>query len=125
MQTALLWCAAVFSVATFSVHTFMGGVRVARPLLADANLPAASKWLNYYCWHVATVTLLFTAGGFAFSALNPGKTEIAIFASLLAASLSLLSAAVAIKAGINPLRFPSTWMLATMAALGGAAIIAG
>jgi len=123
METALFWAAAAFSLATFAVHTFRGGVVVARPLLADTSLPPASKWLNYYCWHIATITLLFTAGGFAFSAMNPDKPEIAAFVTALAAALSVLSVAVAMKARINPLRFPSTWMLATIAAIGLGALL--
>lgn len=47
MQVTLLWAAAFMSMVTFAVHTFVGGPRVAAPLLADTNLPKASKWLNY------------------------------------------------------------------------------
>jgi hypothetical protein len=43
--------------------------------------------------------------------------------SALAACLSVLSAAVAIKGGIHPLRFPSTTLFAATSALGWAGVL--
>jgi hypothetical protein len=37
MQVYLLWAAAVMSIITFAVHTFIGGPRVAGPLLANTE----------------------------------------------------------------------------------------
>ncbi len=124
-QVLLLWLAAALAFVTFAVHTFVGGVFVARPLLADTRLPKASKWLNYYCWHITTVMILALAGAFAHSAANPDRLELAIFATLLTAAVSALSAAVALKGGIHPLRFPSTSLFAATAALGGAGLLLG
>lgn len=115
--------AAALAFVTFAVHTFVGGVFVARPLLADARLPKASKWLNYYCWHNTTVMILAVAGAFAYSAFTPQRPELAIFATAMTAIVSVLSAAVAIKGGIHPLRFPSTSLFAATAALGSAALL--
>ena len=122
MQAPLLWSAAALAVLTFAVHTFVGGVFVARPLLADTGLPKASKWLNYYCWHIATVTILAIAGAFAWSAAR-GSAELAAFATLLTASVAGLSGAVALKAGINPLRFPSTSLFTATAACGALGLL--
>ena len=110
---------------TFGVHTFVGGIVVARPLLADTNLPRASKWLNYYCWHITTVTILALAGAFAFSAIRGDRPEAAAFGAVFAALLSVLSATVALKGNIHPLRFPSTSLFAGIAVLGGAAMFQG
>lgn len=38
MQVYLLWSAVVMSIVTFLVHTFIGGPRVAKPLLKNENL---------------------------------------------------------------------------------------
>jgi len=78
MQVIILWATVVLSFVTFLVHTFIGGSRVAGPLLKNTSLPIASKWLNYYCWHVTTIYTLFMGGGYAFVALNPGKPEIVV-----------------------------------------------
>ena len=123
MNSLVLWLAAAVSLLTFCVHTFAGGAAVARPLLADRSLPPASKWLNYLCWHIATVTILFVGAGFGAAALDDGLLPVAAFGSLLAGACSILSAAVAIRAGVSPFRFPSTTLLGLMAIIGGLALL--
>jgi hypothetical protein len=118
MQAALFWAAAVMSVVTFSIHTFVGGPRVAVPLLANSGLPKASKWLNYYCWHVTTIYTLFMGAAYAYVALHPDRPELVIFLTFLNTALSLLSVVVARMGGINPFRFPSTSLFASVALLG-------
>jgi hypothetical protein len=124
MQVPLLWAAAIMSIVTFAVHTFAGGPRVAAPLLADTSLPKASKWLNYYCWHVTTIYTFSMGGAYAYVALNSDKTELVVFLSILNASFSVLSAAVAKKGNINPFRFPSTSLFAAVSILGILSLIA-
>lgn len=118
MQVTLLSAAAIMSVVTFAVHTFVGGPRVATPLLADTNLPKASKWLNYYCWHITTIYTFVMGGAYAYVAFNTEKIELVVLLSILNASFAILSAVVAIKANINPFRFPSTSLFATVSVLG-------
>ncbi len=118
MQVIILWATVVLSFVTFLVHTFIGGPRVAGPLLKNTSLPIASKWLNYYCWHVTTIYTLFMGGAYAYVALNPEKPELVVFLSILNTALALLSAAVALKGNINPFRFPSTSLFASVAILG-------
>lgn len=109
--------AAFVGIITFYIHTFIGGKIVARPLLADNNLPKASKWLNYYCWHIATLTILFVSFRFFKLALFPISSEL-IELSIFALCLSVLSAIVALKGGINPLKFPSTTLFFLMGIIG-------
>ena len=111
-----IWFAAAASAATFYVHTFIGGQRVAGPLLADRTLPPASKWLNYYCWHVTTVLLIFLTGALGWLTMHPDIPSL-VFVMLLCAVLSALSASIAWKAGIAPWRFPSTSLFAVIATL--------
>lgn len=118
MQVSLLCLGAVVSFITFYVHTFVGGPIVAKPLLENQTLPKASKWLNYYCWHNTTILLLFIGSAFVYSIFHSDALDLIIFVSLLSAALSALSAAVALKASINPFRFPSTSLFATIAAMG-------
>ena len=113
----LLLAAAIVSVITFFVHTFVGGKFVARPLLADTQLPKASKWLNYYCWHITTITIVFLAAAFAgmYLSVFPAELRLLIFLATFTSSLSALSIFVALKGGIHPLRFPSTSLFALIA----------
>lgn len=118
MQIYLLWSAVVMSLITFLVHTFIGGPRVAKPLLESKNLPIASKWLNYYTWHITTIFTLLMGGAYAYVAVNPEKVELVVFLTILTGAFSILSASVAIKGRINPFRFPSTTLFALVCLLG-------
>ena len=128
MQT-LTWIAAALAALTFLVHTFVGGRFVARPLLEDRTLPKAAKWLSYYCWHVTTALIAALACAFAAVALSPSAavaTPILFGLGGLSAALSVLSAWVAFKGRIHPLRFPSTTLFALVAISGaGAALMPG
>jgi hypothetical protein len=109
---------------TFAVHTFVGGRFVARPLLASKDLPEASKWLNYYCWHITTVMIAFIAAAFAWLAVTPGHASLIVFLSSLTAAVSVLSVVIAIKGHIHPLRLSSTSLFAMTSALGWTALFA-
>ncbi len=123
MQIYLLWSAVVMSVVTFVIHTFVGGPRVAKPLLESKELPIVSKWLNYYTWHITTIFTLLMGGGYAYVALNPDKPELVVFLTILTGAFSVLSASVAIKGKINPFRFPSTSLFAVVCLLGLASLV--
>lgn len=123
MQVTVLWAAVVMSFLTFLVHTFIGGPRVAGPLLKNTSLPIASKWLNYYCWHITTIYTFLMGGAYAYVALNPDRPEMVVFLSILNTALAVLSAAVAVKGGINPFRFPSTSLFASVSLLGVISLI--
>lgn len=118
MQVTILWMAVVVSFITFIVHTFIGGPRIAGPLLKNSSLPIASKWLNYYCWHITTIYTFLMGGAYAYVALHPDKPELVVFLSILNTAFACLSVAVVIKGNINPLRFPSTSLFATVSTLG-------
>lgn len=118
MHNFLLWAAVVLSLVTFFTHTFIGGPRVSGPLLINKDLPKASKWLNYYCWHIVTIYLLLMGGGYAYVALHPERPELVVFLTILNTHFSILSAVVAIKGKINPFRFPSTTLFALLSLAG-------
>lgn len=122
----MLWILCALSALTFVVHTFVGGPVVVRPLLANDTLPKASKWLAYYCWHIATVMLAavtIAAGWLVHEPSIDVKRFALVFFGALAAALSLLSAAVASRGGINPLRFPSTSLFAAIATVCSLALL--
>ena len=125
MQSILFTAAAVAALVTFCVHTFVGGRVVATPLLADQSLPRASKWLNYYCWHITTIQIFAMAYAFAHMVITGPNIELAVFVSSLALLNAVLSAAVALKGRINPLRFPSTSLFTVTAGLGWVAVLVG
>lgn len=122
MNTLFLHLAALAALCTCGVHLFIGGTVAVGPLFQGKPLPAASKWLNYLCWHIASITLAALALGYEWIALTGTGQELAWFLTLLAASLSALSTAVAVKGRFSPLRLPSTYLLALIASLGALAL---
>ena len=122
MNIPLLWSASVLAALTFCVHTFVGGRSVARPLLNDAGLPPVSKWLNYMCWHMTTIMLVWCAVALGLAALMPGQELLVILVTGLAGACSLWSAILARLGGFHPLRLPSTSLLGGLAILCGCAL---
>ncbi len=114
MQYAL-WCAAAVSALAFYIHTFIGGKQIARPLLDNTTLPPASKWLNYYCWHIATMILALLAMTYAILPLIKNIQPLIIFLAIMTTSAGILSAAIEWKAGAKPLSFPSTSLFIVIA----------
>lgn len=108
--------ASVLSLVTFCVHTFVGGRFAARPLLDAHDFHKASRWLNYFTWHMATILLLVMTAGYAWAALRPGAVEAALILTVMAALCSPLCVWVAMKGGIAPWRFPASWLFALVVA---------
>lgn len=115
MTQIFAWTAATLSAITFVVHVFVGGRYVARPLLDDRSLPRASKWLNYYCWHIVSLLIAAMTLAFAAFALGWASADLTIFLAALSFLLSLLSIGVALTGGIRPWRFPSTTLFMLIA----------
>jgi uncharacterized membrane protein YvlD (DUF360 family) len=101
---------------SFSVHTFVGGRFAARPLLHATSLPKATIWLNYFTWHIVTALLLVLAGVFGAGAFGRIDTDAVLVCAAIAALISVISIAVTLKAGIQPYRFPASYLLGATAA---------
>lgn len=111
--------AAVLSLITFGVHTFVGGKYAARPLLEAQDFHKASRWLNYFTWHMATVLLLVMAAGFGWAAVTPAAWPAAVILTVMAALFSPLCIWVAMKGEIQPWRFPASWLFALIVIAAG------
>lgn len=118
MPNAGFAAASLLAVITFAVHTFVGGIYVVRPLLAVEGLTRASRWLNYYCWHMTTLTLIVMATMFGFAGFDPSARGFGALFTVMAAAFSVLCVVVAIKGGVRPWRFPATSLFAAIAAAG-------
>lgn len=123
MQMTWLWVSSGIAFIAFFVHTFVGGPRVAVPLLNNADLPFPSKWLNYMCWHIATIALLLCSAGLAWAAYTHTAVELVVFIAAFTGLAGTWSAVVAHMAGVHPLRFPSTSLLTAVAMTAGLALL--
>ena len=111
------------SIITFIIHTFVGSPRAINPLLENSDLDKASKWLNYYTWHITTIFALLMGGAYAYVAFHLDRPELIVFLTILTGAFSLLSIAVTLKGKINPFRFPSTSLFAIVCLLGLASLL--
>ena len=119
----ILLLASGVNLITFFVHWQIGGIYAARPLLAAKDITKASRWLNYFCWHIVTILMLIMTGELGLTAFDLVSTDTIALVALIAGSISLLSIAVTLRAGIRPYRFPASYLLAVVAALSLAAIL--
>jgi hypothetical protein len=107
--------AAGLALIAFATHLIVGGRYAVRPLLAATDITHASRWLNYLCWHMATVLLFLMTIFLGLAAAGTDMRDSVVLIAAMSASTSILSASIAIHAGINPLRFPATYLLAGVA----------
>lgn len=112
----LLLAASAGAIVSFCVHTFIGGRFAVRPLL-KASLPKATIWLNYFTWHIVTALLLILSGVFALGAFGRLHQDAVLVCASIAASISILSIAVTLRAGLGVHRFPASYLLGATAAL--------
>ncbi len=108
MNTAFA-VAAGLSATTWAIHTFVGGPRVARPLL-EAEMDRVAMLTNYYCWHIVTITLATMALGFGYAGRVPGGRDVGVVMTALAISLGLWSLVLVLWKHRRPLELPQ-WSL--------------
>lgn len=82
-MNSFLLAASAASFATFAIHTWIGGPAIAKPLLESGDMHDVPKYTNYYCWHIATITLFAMGLAFGWGAMQPGALDVAWFAFLL------------------------------------------
>ena len=75
------------------MHIFGGGPQVVGPLL-KSEMADVPKYLNYYCWHLVTLTLVFMTVGFLLAALSPNEFILALLMTVLAGSFAVWSLAL-------------------------------
>ena len=110
--------AAAVALAGCGAHLVLGSARVVRPLLTVEGLPRVSRWINYYTYHMATVTLLVMAAGFAWAAARPDAADAAVLLMTMAAIFAPLCAWVALRAGLPAWRLPPFWLFLIILAAG-------
>lgn len=60
------------------------------PIL-KSEMTDVSNCLNYYCWHLVSLTIAFIATGFLLAAFNPTEIMLTLLMTLIAASFSIWS----------------------------------
>lgn len=110
--------AALFSFATWGIHTFLGGPAVARPLL-EAEMEPVAKYTNYYCWHIVTIVLFAMATGYGWAAIEPGALDVAFGLTALSGAFGAWNLALVAWSRRTPIELPQ-WTLFLAIGLAGA-----
>lgn len=116
--------AALLATFNTALHFFAGGKAIARPLLDAVELPEAVKYVQYFCWHIATLALAFQATLFWLSTIRPGAESYAIVATALAASIGLLGITIPVFLKVSYRVVPQGWLFVPVAGLGTAGLVA-
>jgi len=121
LNATWLWISAAVALASWAIHTFVGGRQIVSPLL-ESNLPPMPKYVLYFVWHIATIVLLAFAAGYALAAISAPLWPLAVAATLLNAAIGLLILAVAATRRMAFRDMPQWTLFLLVAALGSAAI---
>ena len=116
--------AGVAALATWGLHTFVGGRLFARPLLATGDLHRIVRLTLYYCWHIVTVVIAGMSLGFFVVAVAPEYVALAIGLTGLAAALSVLSLAIIARHRASLFRMPQWSLFGVVAFFGFARLLA-
>lgn len=81
----LLWIAAGSAFILACLHTFGGGKQLVPPLLGSKDMQEPVKLVHYYCWHIVTFALFGMAACYAYAAIEPTATILAIAATIFSA----------------------------------------
>ena len=115
--------AAMFSAFNAGLHFFLGGKKIARPLLAATDLPDDVRCVQYFCWHIATLALILQAVLFGVAAFAPGETSLAIVSTAVAAAVGMLGIGMPPFLRIGYRTMPQGWLFAPVTGLGLAGLL--
>jgi hypothetical protein len=94
IQNMWLFAAGVVAALSVLIHVFGGGPEIAHPLLRSKDISDVSKFVNYYCWHLVTMTIAAMAAGFIWASIDPTQTGLAWMWTVMAVLFTLWSLAL-------------------------------
>ena len=68
------------------IHAAAGEREIARPLLQKQTLSPTVTLIHYYCCHMAAISLVVLAGGYAYAAVSSDGRILAALATLVSAA---------------------------------------
>ena len=110
IQNPWLFSAGVAAGLSALLHLFAGGPQIAGPLLRSKDIHDVPKFVNYYCWHLVSITLVAMCVGFLWPAFDPSQTGLAMMWTVVAVAFCLWSIGLVIWKRQNPWYMPQ-WLL--------------
>lgn len=115
--------AGAISAINWSVHTFVGGREIARPLIAASDLAPIPKFTQYFCWHLVTIALAAISLGFLYAAVQPKAQDLGVAVSLLTLSFGALGLVLPGRVGLTLTEMPQGVLLAPVGLIGLASVV--
>ena len=110
--------ASIASFIAFLIHVFVGGPKIAKPLLEARDIQTVPKLTNYYCWHGITIVLFAMAASFAWAAFYPDGIELAVLATGLSGAFTVWGLGLVTVKGQSTRTMPQWVLFAVIAGLG-------
>jgi len=122
-MNSYLLAASAASFATFVLHTWFGGPQIVGPLLKSRDIPSVPKYLNYYCWHLVTITLFGMGGALGWAAYYPDGIELAWFTLFLAISFMVWNVWLIVWKKQSFITMPQWFLFLVISALTGLGVV--
>lgn len=87
---------ALLAISIAALHVLAGGRDIARPLLQQQTLTPTVTLTHYYCWHMATISLVVMAGCYGYAAVSPDGRILATLATLVSAAFCVWGLALVV-----------------------------
>lgn len=110
IQNSWLFAAGIAALLSNLLHVFAGGPEIARPLLRSQDIADVPKYVNYYCWHLVTLTIGAMGVGFIWASIDVTQTGLAWMWTVMAVLFTFWSVILVIWKKQKPFHMPQ-WTL--------------
>lgn len=121
MEQICLGLATAITLLALIAHVTIGTAQNASPILKNKSLPEGPRNTLTFSWKANSILMLFMIAAFGYGFVDgfvDGIGSLVLYNALLAGGLAVSAAFVALRAGINPLKFPPMPLFAGIAMLG-------
>lgn len=87
---------ALLAISIAALHFVAGGRDIARPLLQQQMLSSTVTLTHYYCWHMATISLVVLAGCYGYAAVSPDGRILAALATMVSTAFCVWGLALVV-----------------------------
>ncbi len=101
---------ALFAAVIAFIHVVAGGREIAQPLLQQSTLSPSVTLTHYYCWHLATISLVGLTGCYTYAAISQDGRILATFATLIGGAFCIWGLLLVLLKGQRHRDMPQ-WML--------------
>ncbi|MBI1260467.1 MAG: hypothetical protein GC184_01965 [Rhizobiales bacterium] len=114
--------AAFISLLGLLAHEFLGAPLVLPPL-EKAQLPANIIWLHHFSWHVGSIAIAALMALYIYPAFVPGNQAMAVIATAISLSFTLLGVTLAIWGNAALWKTPAPYIWAIVTIIGGTGLL--